>query len=236
MDTNNISTKIKEDFDRSHLAEIKKFIRQPSVSADGNGIVETATMLSDKIKKLGGKDVHLVDLSGDDFGHPIVYGEIFNDAAKTTILFYSMYDVQPVFPENWIYNDQKIDPFGAEIIDYEWIPGYSGECLMETPSLRKLLFISYMPKFFADIYIKHARNLDEYDVYLPTYWGMKNLLSVFDNVVNITPYIVKNPDYFNIDPDGLFAAENGGKLADPLLGEGGIGIFDIGALFQDHKL
>ncbi len=130
MDTSKISTKIEADFESSHLDEIRRFIKQPSVSADGNGIQETAIMLSKKIEKLGGKDVHLVDLSGDDFGHPIVYGEIFDDPSKTTILFYSMYDVQPVFPENWIYNDQKVEPFGAEIIDYEWIPGYSGKCLM----------------------------------------------------------------------------------------------------------
>jgi len=130
MELNEILEKIKADFQDIHLKEIQRFIRQPSVSADGNGIIVTAEMLVKKIENLGGKDVHLADLSGDDFGHPIIYGEIFSDVSKPTLLFYSMYDVQPVFPENWVYDDRKIDPFGAEIIDFEWIPGYSGKCLM----------------------------------------------------------------------------------------------------------
>ena len=130
MNIESVLTEIKDSFSNTHLEEIRRFIKQPSVSADGNGIIETATMLSDKIKKLGGEQIELVDLSGDDFGHPIVYGEIYDNPAKTTILFYSMYDVQPVYPEKWIYNDQKIDPFGAEIIDFEWVPSYSGKCLM----------------------------------------------------------------------------------------------------------
>ncbi|MCG3217240.1 MAG: M20/M25/M40 family metallo-hydrolase [Candidatus Heimdallarchaeota archaeon] len=130
MKINQILEKIKADFQDIHLKEIQRFIKQPSVSADGNGIIETAEMLVKKIEKLGGKDVHLADLSGEAFGHPIVFGEIFSDVSKPTLLFYSMYDVQPVFPENWIYDGKEIDPFGAEIIDFEWIPGYSGKCLM----------------------------------------------------------------------------------------------------------
>ena len=52
MDTSKISTKIEADFESSHLDEIRRFIKQPSVSADGNGIQETAIMLSKKIEKL----------------------------------------------------------------------------------------------------------------------------------------------------------------------------------------
>ncbi|MHA1400890.1 MAG: M20/M25/M40 family metallo-hydrolase [Candidatus Heimdallarchaeaceae archaeon] len=125
-----VINKIKTDFENIHLKEIQRFIRQPSISADGNGIKETTEMLMLKIKRLGGKEVHLVDLSGSEFGHPIVYGEIISDTNKPTILFYSMYDVQPVFPEKWVYQGKNINPFGAEIIDFEWIPGYSGKCLL----------------------------------------------------------------------------------------------------------
>ncbi|MFW9853079.1 MAG: deacylase, partial [Candidatus Thorarchaeota archaeon] len=95
MDINRVLEKIKSDFQEIHLKEIQRFIKQPSISADGTGIIETAEMLVEKIEKLGGEDVHLADLSGDDFGHPIVYGEIYTDVSKPTFLFYSMYDVQP---------------------------------------------------------------------------------------------------------------------------------------------
>jgi len=125
-----IYSKIKTDFETKHIEEIRRFIKQPSVSADGNGIEKMTEMLMEKIVHLGGEDVHLVDLTKGEFGHPIVYGEIVHDVTKPTILFYSMYDVQPVFPEKWVYEEKMIDPFGAEIIDFEWIEGYKGKCLL----------------------------------------------------------------------------------------------------------
>lgn len=130
MSSEQVIEKIKNDFESKHIPEIQRFIKQPSVSADGNGIKETAEMLMKKIQELGGKNVQLADMTKGDFGHPHIYGELIVDDSLPTIVFYSMYDVQPVFPEKWIYDDKKIDPFGAEIIDYEWSPGYSGKCLV----------------------------------------------------------------------------------------------------------
>ncbi|MFX0095436.1 MAG: hypothetical protein ACFFBD_27115, partial [Candidatus Hodarchaeota archaeon] len=130
MTREDVIKRIEEDFTPKHLLEIQKFLRQPSVSATGEGIRETAGILVKKIEDLGGVNVHQAETMGEEFGHPQVYGEIWSDKSKPTVLFYSMYDVQPVYPEKWILNDQKIDPFGAEIYEFEWFPGFSGKCLI----------------------------------------------------------------------------------------------------------
>jgi len=131
MNTGNIIEKIDADFEKKHLPNIQKFLKQPSVSATGEGIEETTKILMKKILGLGGENVHLAKTMGDEFGHPIVYGEIITDKNKPTLLFYSMYDVQPVYPEKWIINGKtKVNPFGAEIHSYEWYEGFSGKCLI----------------------------------------------------------------------------------------------------------
>ena len=131
MSIEKIIEKIDLDFDKKHLPNIQKFLRQPSVSATGEGIKETTDILMKKICKLGAENVHLAETMGDEFGHPIVYGEIITDKTRPTLLFYSMYDVQPVYPEKWIINDKKkVNPFGAEIHSFEWFEGFSGKCLI----------------------------------------------------------------------------------------------------------
>lgn len=130
MPLEDVIKRIEEKFPKNHLPEIQKFLRQPSVSATGEGIHETTEILIEKIKNLGGEDVHLAQTMGEEFGHPQVYGEVWSDKTKSTILFYSMYDVQPVYPEKWILGDQRINPFGAEIHEFEWFPGISGQVLM----------------------------------------------------------------------------------------------------------
>lgn len=130
MTLKDVLARIESDFEKKDLPKIQNFIKQPSVSATGEGIQETTNLLMDKIKNLGGENVHLAETMGEEFGHPQVYGELIHDKSKPTILFYSMYDVQPVYPEKWILNDKKIDPFGAEIHEFEWFSGYSGKCLI----------------------------------------------------------------------------------------------------------
>lgn len=99
---------IEQHFDE-HLERTRGLLRQPSISADGSGIAETADMLVDWIRELGG-EARAVPTPM----HPVVVGGI--DARKPfTLLFYGMYDVQPVLGETWI-----VDPFGGEIVD---LPG-----------------------------------------------------------------------------------------------------------------
>jgi acetylornithine deacetylase/succinyl-diaminopimelate desuccinylase-like protein len=101
--------RVLEDIEGSfddHLERTRELLRTPSISADGQGIRETAQRLAGWIEELGGS-ARLVETPM----HPVVLGEI--DAGKPrTLLFYGMYDVQPVVGESWM-----VDPFGGEIVD-----------------------------------------------------------------------------------------------------------------------
>ncbi len=88
------------------LEEVREFLRQPSISATGEGIEETAKILRDFIVDRLGGDAELLRYGG----HPIVYGEA---GEGREAIYYGMYDVQPVEPlDKWI-----VDPFSAEIVD-----------------------------------------------------------------------------------------------------------------------
>lgn len=130
MTLKDVLDRIENEFMNKDLPKIQKFLKQPSVSATGEGIRETTEILMRKIKNLGGENIHLAETMGNEFGHPQIYGEIWMDKHKPTLLFYSMYDVQPVYPEKWVLNGKKVDPFGAEVHEFEWFPGFSGKCLL----------------------------------------------------------------------------------------------------------
>jgi len=92
-----------------HVADIQRWIRQPSVSAQNVGIQQMAELLRDDLKALGFQETELVPTSG----HPGVWGYYDAGAAKT-LLVYMMYDVQPVNPDDW-----QSPPFEANIVDHE---------------------------------------------------------------------------------------------------------------------
>jgi len=100
-----------------HLAQIQEYVRQPSISADGTGMKETAEMTKAFIEELGGTSKTV-----ETDGWPVVYGELNADARKTLII-YGMYDVQPVEEEKgkWI-----VPPFGGKIVDLKPF----GRCLV----------------------------------------------------------------------------------------------------------
>ncbi len=100
-----------------HLEAARAFLRQPSISGDGTGMAEMAALVRDKIVGLGGEAAIVPTPL-----HPVVWGRI--DAGKPhTLLYYGMYDVQPVIGEE---RDWIVDPFGGEIRD---LPGF-GECVV----------------------------------------------------------------------------------------------------------
>ncbi|UCC18421.1 MAG: M20/M25/M40 family metallo-hydrolase [Promethearchaeota archaeon] len=102
---------IKKDFDESHLPAIQEYLRIPSISATGEGIQETAEFTAKAISQLGVENVQITPTKG----WPVVYGELITNSQKPTVLFYSMYDVQPVEAEKWI-----VPPFeGAIVEDFE---------------------------------------------------------------------------------------------------------------------
>ena len=74
------------------------FLRQPSVAATGQGIVEMAALTARRLASLGA-DVKIVPTEGD--APPVVWAEL--GEGDKTLLIYNHYDVQPAEPfDLWI--------------------------------------------------------------------------------------------------------------------------------------
>lgn len=97
--------RIEADFAR-HLERVRDWIRQPSVSATGEGIPQTVERLLCELSEVGAT---VREVRTD--GHPVVVGEL--DAGRDrTVLLYGMYDVQPADEAGW-----TVPPFGAQIVE-----------------------------------------------------------------------------------------------------------------------
>ncbi len=116
LDEEKIFGILERDFEND-LEYVRRFLRQPSVSYTGEGILETARMVQDMIESLGGT-ADLVSVPGGI--HPVVYGKVWSGSPHT-ILVYGMYDVMPADEQGWI-----APPFGAEIHEVEGI----GPCVI----------------------------------------------------------------------------------------------------------
>jgi len=93
----------------SFVEDLVKLVKQPSVSAKGEGIEECAILVQKMLQEIG---VSTKIIRGER-GHPVVYGEIRSEKSGKTILFYDHYDVQPPEPlEKW-----TCKPFGGKIIN-----------------------------------------------------------------------------------------------------------------------
>ncbi|MDA5192837.1 M20/M25/M40 family metallo-hydrolase [Govanella unica] len=90
-----------------HLENLRRWVRQPSISAQNNGVTQMAELLRDDLKKIGFKEAEVVPTSG----HPGVWGFYDAGAAKTLVV-YMMYDVQPIEAEGW-----KVKAFDGELVD-----------------------------------------------------------------------------------------------------------------------
>lgn len=81
-----------------YVDQLVRFCRQPSVSAQGLGVVEAAGLLREMMSQAGAK-ARLVPVPRCDY--PVVYGEAAGESPYT-VLFYNHYDVQPPEPlELW---------------------------------------------------------------------------------------------------------------------------------------
>jgi acetylornithine deacetylase/succinyl-diaminopimelate desuccinylase-like protein len=97
-----------DDHIEEHVAHLQRWMRQPSVSAEGLGMKDMAALLRDDLVDLGFADARLVPTDG----HPGVVGS--HDAgAERTVAVYIMYDVQPVEPADW-----SVPAFGGELVDH----------------------------------------------------------------------------------------------------------------------
>ena len=98
------------------LERARQLIRQPSVSATGEGVRECAEIVRQRMEEIGFKTT----VWGEK-GHPVVYGDL-DVGADVTLLEYEMYDVQPVGNrQEWM-----CDPFAAEVRELEGI----GKCVV----------------------------------------------------------------------------------------------------------
>ncbi|MGD2068218.1 MAG: M20/M25/M40 family metallo-hydrolase [Gemmatimonadota bacterium] len=91
----------------AHLEALRRWLRQPSISAQDVGIDAMAAMLRDDLRALGFAEAALVPTDG----HPGVWG-FYDAGADRTLMVYLMYDVQPVNPEDW-----ASPPFDAELVE-----------------------------------------------------------------------------------------------------------------------
>ncbi len=74
------------------------YVRQPSISAHGIGMAETADFLLERLQALG-MEAQLMPTAG----WPMVLGRRFDVPGKPTVLLYGHYDVQPADPlEEWL--------------------------------------------------------------------------------------------------------------------------------------
>ncbi len=117
-----MSASFNDDQMNNLIADLQILIRQPSISATGEGLEQCAILLTNMMNSAGIKSELLYLDIEDQIGNkitnqisPVVFGEIkskSNPDART-IMFYNHYDVQPVDPiEKW--ND---DPFSGKVID-----------------------------------------------------------------------------------------------------------------------
>ncbi len=95
---------------------IASFVRQPSISATGEGIARCAELTASLIEQGGGTS-SVVETAG----HPVVVGRFDADGAGPRLLRYAMYDVQPTSGQDWI-----VPPFDARVVS---LPGI-GESLV----------------------------------------------------------------------------------------------------------
>ncbi|MDI6847828.1 MAG: M20/M25/M40 family metallo-hydrolase, partial [Candidatus Bathyarchaeia archaeon] len=91
------------------VEDLVKLVKQPSVSAKGEGIQECAELVEKMMQEIGLS----TKIFHEEKGNPVVYGEIKSKKSDRTLLFYDHYDVQPPEPlEKWMY-----EPFSGKISD-----------------------------------------------------------------------------------------------------------------------
>jgi acetylornithine deacetylase/succinyl-diaminopimelate desuccinylase-like protein len=87
------------------LAELKEFLRMPSISARGDddgGFRRCAEWVADKLRDAGA-DARIMETEG----HPVVYAEI--GGGDRTLLSYGHYDVQPPEPLD-LWESEPFEP------------------------------------------------------------------------------------------------------------------------------
>jgi acetylornithine deacetylase/succinyl-diaminopimelate desuccinylase-like protein len=91
------------------VKDLIKLVKQPSVSAKGEGIETCAKLAEEMMQEIG----FSTKIFKGEKGNPVVYGEKLSRKSNKTLLFYDHYDVQPPEPlEKWTY-----EPFSGKILN-----------------------------------------------------------------------------------------------------------------------
>ncbi|MEO3946436.1 dipeptidase [Gorillibacterium sp. CAU 1737] len=97
-----------QDHRETHLAELKDWLRIPSISALSEhkpDMQRAASWLADKLTQAGLEHVEIHQTAG----HPIVYADHLHAPGQPTVLVYGHYDVQPVDPLN-LWDSAPFEP------------------------------------------------------------------------------------------------------------------------------
>ena len=92
---------------RAHTANLHRWVRQRSISAQNDGITQMAELVRNDLRALGFTEAELVPTSG----HPGVWG-YYDAGAEKTLAVYMMYDVQPIEPTGW-----SVNAFDGALVD-----------------------------------------------------------------------------------------------------------------------
>jgi acetylornithine deacetylase/succinyl-diaminopimelate desuccinylase-like protein len=99
----------------THVENLQKWIRQPSISNSGEGIPETAEMVKGYFEQLGCQGAKVYDTGMGEWGspgNPVVYARC-DEGAPRTVIIYWMYDTMPITqPSAW-----TSPPFEARIVE-----------------------------------------------------------------------------------------------------------------------
>jgi acetylornithine deacetylase/succinyl-diaminopimelate desuccinylase-like protein len=106
---------VSQNFEEKYLPRLIRYMRQPSVSATGEGIDEMTRILKEDIEELGGEGAVV---EANEF--PIVYGK-FDVGAPRTLIVHTQYDVALTGEPEWV-----VDPFSATRMEWRDF----GECIL----------------------------------------------------------------------------------------------------------
>src|SRR5918911_4570245 len=106
-DFNDVFERIDHKFD-DVIAEIRRYLGQMGSSHTGEGIRESAEMALQYIASTGA-DPRLVETDGN----PVAFGRLDSPRpGAPTLIIYSLYDVVPFDPKDWLTH-----PLAAEVVD-----------------------------------------------------------------------------------------------------------------------
>lgn len=95
-----------------HVANIRRWVRQPSVSWDNLGVGDCAELVADGYRALGCREVEVIP----GHAHPGVWAH-YDAGAPVTVHSYCMFDTRTVDEKDWQH-----DPWGAELTPMDGYP------------------------------------------------------------------------------------------------------------------